>query len=113
MANAWERGEGPDELGALLAPPAATVREEWGLECPKCHRDDGLRIECLVVSALSVDGVAPAGDLEWSNGSLCMCNHCEHQDFVLEFRPLSPCIACGDPTPEGMPCPCLEPEEGQ
>jgi hypothetical protein len=57
-----------------------------GLRCPSCKQEDGLRIECIVVCKVTNDGIAPSGDLDFTDGSWCHCPACEHEGTVKDFR---------------------------
>lgn len=51
----------------------STVREEWGVICPACRKDDGLEVTVKVWAKLSVDGTDAEGDHEWDSESPCVC----------------------------------------
>ena len=65
-----------------------TVREEWGMCCPKCGKDDKLSIKMTVWAELSPDGTEVSGDQEWDSDSGCDCSHngCEWRGNVGEAR---------------------------
>ena len=54
----------------------ATVREEWGMACPSCGRDDRLRIEMTRWGTLLPDGTAPDACHEWDRGNAAECQSC-------------------------------------
>ena len=62
-----------------------TVREIFGIACPKCGSDDDLRVVIRVVAELSADGTKPFGDQEWDDESPCVCNGCEFAGYVGQF----------------------------
>lgn len=61
------------------------VREEWGLACPSCGSDEGIKLEVSVMAHLSEDGTEPDGDHEWDDNSFCFCRMCQFDGKVSEF----------------------------
>lgn len=53
-----------------------TVRQEWGMACPDCGRDDHLRIEMTTWGALLPDGTDPDACHEWDRRSSAECQSC-------------------------------------
>lgn len=63
-----------------------SVRETFGLVCPKCGSDDRLLVEVTSFVRLYSDGTESAGDEEWCNTSPCGCTACDHWDIVESFK---------------------------
>ena len=67
----------------------ATVREEWGLQCPQCGRDDKLNIAMLVWGRLYADGtdtsVPDDSSHTWNDQSDCQCAACGFESRVVAF----------------------------
>lgn len=56
----------------------ATVKEEWGMACPECGRDDCLEVEISTMAKLTPDGTtADEYPHEWDRKSYCRCTACE------------------------------------
>ena len=64
----------------------STVREIWGLACPKCGRDDDLHVAVEMLAHLLPDGTEAYGDQEWGPGSACACTDCNHWATVADFN---------------------------
>ena len=62
-----------------------TVREFWGLVCPKCRRDDCLQVGIEALVLLLPDGTLGVGDDEWGQHSPCGCTACNHWETVKSF----------------------------
>lgn len=63
----------------------ATVRDEYGMICPNCGRDDALRVEISTMAALSADGTdADAEAHEWNGASRCACKACDWHGLASE-----------------------------
>jgi len=66
-----------------------SVREEWNMECPKCHDDNHIEVTVKVDAALTEDGTdvfgANCGDQEWDETSPARCNDCYFSGTVAEF----------------------------
>ena len=65
----------------------STVREKFGLACPKCGRDDRLRIWAYAMVAMTPDGSVETNDPfhEWGPDHYCECEACGHQGIVSDF----------------------------
>lgn len=64
----------------------SSVRQEWGLACPNCDRDDCLCVEVKQFADLHPDGTDVGGDAEWDSESVCRCTACDHSGLVADFR---------------------------
>lgn len=60
----------------------STVRETFGLACPKCGRDDHLIVEVTTMVRLYPEGTESVGDEEWGPDSNCACTTCDFRDRV-------------------------------
>ena len=70
-------------------PP--TVREEWGMACPKCKSDENLRIEVMMTVQLYHDGTQIIdGDHEWGRSSPCRCAECDWEGTVADAQDYTP-----------------------
>ncbi len=65
---------------------SSTVREEWGLACPKCRRDDRLQVELTTMADLTAYGTEPFGDQQWDRRSHMRCDACGHSGKVARFQ---------------------------
>ena len=64
----------------------STVREEFGLACPKCGSDRDLRIAITTWIELTPDGSVTVDDHhEWDHRSLCRCRACGYRTSVDAF----------------------------
>lgn len=63
----------------------STVRETFGLCCPKCRQDDRLMVQITNTAKLHGDGTEAVGDDEWSIDSPCGCTDCNYWSTVTEF----------------------------
>lgn len=64
----------------------ATVREQWGMACPKCNCDDQLVVQVKTWATLSADGTEVEGDQEWNEDSCCSCDACGWTGVVFDAR---------------------------
>lgn len=64
----------------------SSVRESWGLACPKCHRDDKLFVAAESWAHFQPDGTETASDYEWSNRSRTSCEACFHSGVLDDFN---------------------------
>lgn len=68
-----------------------TVREAWGLQCPKCRSDEHIEIQLKCWAVLTADGTDPdaASSSEhyhyWDKQSPCRCDVCNHHATVEDF----------------------------
>lgn len=63
----------------------ATVKEEWGMACPACGRDDRLQVQVTTWAGLSADGTdADCCPHEWDKASACLCDACAWQGTVAD-----------------------------
>ena len=62
-----------------------TVRDLFGLACPKCGDDDNLRLVITTWATLSADGTEPFGDHEWDDDAICRCNGCKFAGVASDF----------------------------
>ena len=62
-----------------------TVRDLFGLACPKCDDDHRLHLVITTLAALSADGTEPIGDHEWDSTAYCRCNGCRFEGVVSDF----------------------------
>lgn len=62
-----------------------TVRDLFGLACPKCGDDDTLRLVITTWATLSAGGTEPFGDHEWDDGAICRCNGCKFVGVASDF----------------------------
>lgn len=63
-----------------------SVRETFGLACPRCGRDDRLLVAVDTLVHLLPDGTESAGDQEWGPFSTCGCTACDYWDTVDSFE---------------------------
>lgn len=63
-----------------------TVRETFGLACPKCRNDEHILIATTELVRLVPDGTISAGDQEWALDSPAQCSNCGHDGIVAEFE---------------------------
>ena len=63
-----------------------TVREEWGLACPKCGSDDHLQVQLTTMADLTSYGTEPFGDHTWNENSHMRCFACGHNGKVAGFN---------------------------
>jgi hypothetical protein len=64
-----------------------TVKDAWGLECPKCKSDESLHLCVEVFAALTPDGTEiDGGDHHWDHESACSCHEeeCDWSGIVRE-----------------------------
>ncbi len=64
----------------------STVREIWGLACPKCGSDERLQVELTTMADLTPDGTEPFGDQLWDGKSYTRCDACGHDGKLARFR---------------------------
>jgi DNA-directed RNA polymerase subunit RPC12/RpoP len=64
----------------------STVREEWGLSCPKCGSDERLEVELTTMAKLTPDGTDPIGDQLWDETSYTRCDACGHDGKLARFH---------------------------
>lgn len=64
----------------------STVRETFGLACPKCRNDEHILIAATEFVRLVPDGTVSAGDQEWALDSTAHCSSCGHDGIVAEFE---------------------------
>ena len=62
-----------------------TVRELFGLACPKCQDDACLSLVLTTWATLRADGTEPFGDHEWDEASPCVCKACDLSGVVADF----------------------------
>jgi hypothetical protein len=64
----------------------STVRDEWGIACPKCKSDEHIEIECSIMVRLTQDGTDDeGGDRIWDETSYTRCDNCSHQGKLARF----------------------------
>jgi len=64
-----------------------TVREQYSLECPSCHKYDWIAIEIKVWAELHPDGTdVDSQDHEWDDSSLARCSNCQFEGTVAHFQ---------------------------
>jgi hypothetical protein len=63
----------------------STVRELFGLACPKCGSDEPLCVVIKSLATLSPDGTDPFGDHEWDEESPCLCKECDFTGLITQF----------------------------
>lgn len=64
----------------------STVRETFGLACPRCGYDTALNIQIFCMARVTSQGSEPFDDHEWDDGSFCLCPDCGCTGDVSEFR---------------------------
>lgn len=67
-----------------------TVKQVWGLCCPKCGSDEDLEITIQCEGTLKPDGVDTNGTVyhgkqDWHNESSCSCMLCKRNGTVADF----------------------------
>ncbi|MGE3227888.1 MAG: hypothetical protein AB7J30_00415 [Hyphomicrobium sp.] len=62
-----------------------SVRETFGLACPKCGQDDRLHVSVETFVHLLPDGSEGVGDDEWGPFSRCGCTACDYWATVENF----------------------------
>ncbi|MGO9172226.1 MAG: hypothetical protein ACLP7P_09705 [Rhodomicrobium sp.] len=63
----------------------STLRQLYGLACPKCGQDEALKIAITCFAYVSDEGSEELGNHEWTDGSACICPDCKHAATVLDF----------------------------
>lgn len=65
----------------------STVRETFGLACPRCGSDDSIEIWAYTVVALMPNGSAATNDPfhEWGPDHYCACRACTFEGRVADF----------------------------
>ena len=63
-----------------------TVRQIYGLACPRCDYDETLDIQIFCMARVTSQGSEPFGDHEWDEDSFCRCPNCNRTGDVSEFR---------------------------
>ena len=57
-----------------------------GMKCPKCHQEDGLKIEATCIFTVTDDGTEDEGNgHEWGDTNYCECPDCGHHGTVSDF----------------------------
>lgn len=65
---------------------ADEVKNEFGICCPKCGKEDKIQIVGTTWLDLTPDGTdASNADHEWDQDSRCWCHRCDYQDVVGGF----------------------------
>lgn len=62
-----------------------SVRETFGLACPKCGQDDRILVMATEYVRLLPDGTESASDQEWCADSPAVCEHCRHAGPIFAF----------------------------
>ena len=63
----------------------STLRELYGLACPKCVQSDALKIEITCFAYVSDQGSEELGSHEWDDNSCCICPDCDYVATVADF----------------------------
>lgn len=66
-----------------------TVKEEWGMCCPECGRDDGLSIRAdiwVTIHTMGTEQDDERGDHEWTDYSGCYCRRCGWEGLVEDTK---------------------------
>ncbi len=63
----------------------SSVRENFGLCCPRCGDDDRLMVEIRTMARLRRDGTETVGDHAWGLDSACGCTDCDYWATVSSF----------------------------
>ncbi len=64
----------------------ATVKEIWGMCCPKCKQDDRIMVQVHMMVQLMPTGTdLDDGDHEWDSESVAECQACGYRSRVWEF----------------------------
>lgn len=63
-----------------------SLRDTYGLACPRCGNNERLVIEIVTMADLTADGTEPFGDHAWGDGSCCRCPCCTHHATLAGFR---------------------------
>lgn len=64
----------------------STVREFFGLVCPKCRNDDHILVAASELVRLVPDGTISASDQEWALDSTAHCSSCGYDGIVADFE---------------------------
>lgn len=65
----------------------STVRETFGLACPKCGRDDQISIRCEIWVDVTPDGTERVGDdHDYDERNVCGCLACHYVSTVGRFQ---------------------------
>lgn len=71
-----------------------TVREDHGMTCPACGKDDGIDVAATVWTRLVQDGadltLARDTSQEWTDESAAKCDNCGHVATVAAFKVEAP-----------------------
>lgn len=65
----------------------STVRETYGLVCPKCGSDEDIAISVAIWVDIFPDGTLErlGSTHEWDHASPCRCTQCKHSGIVCHF----------------------------
>jgi Zn ribbon nucleic-acid-binding protein len=65
----------------------SSVRETFGLACPKCGHDDELEVWAFTTVSITPHGSIEADHAihEWSGSHHCQCRACGHEATVGDF----------------------------
>lgn len=78
-----------------------SVRDNFDMECPSCHKDNGLIITAHVEVRLRPDGSDTIDcNHEWDNDSCCRCDNCQWSGRVKD---------CDTSLQESQDEPCTDP----
>ena len=63
-----------------------SVREDWGMICPKCKRGSRLQVKIAAWANLDEGGTCVDEDHEWGDDSECHCRHCYWSGTVKDAK---------------------------
>lgn len=57
-----------------------------GMQCPACGSHGPFKIAATALFTMTDDGTESFGDLEYDDGSYCLCPQCDHDGILADFR---------------------------
>jgi hypothetical protein len=66
-----------------------------GMECPGCKSAGPFKIAANALFTICDDGTEAFGDLEYDDGSYCVCPLCDFDGIVNDFKKGVPGVSAG------------------
>ena len=57
-----------------------------GFRCPECGSHGPFRIAATSLFTIHDDGAWDFGEIEYDDGSYCVCDRCDHDGIVRDFQ---------------------------
>jgi hypothetical protein len=57
-----------------------------GMVCPQCKSTGPFRISATALFTITDEGADEFGDIEYDGGSYCVCDACDHDGIVHDFK---------------------------